>query len=68
LVKALLDEVWLIFIFSNSGWVTRRVSLVEQKLVTLPKHLSLPRFLVFFFWVAFFFCPVAFFKHYVLSF
>jgi hypothetical protein len=46
LVKALLDEVWwvflflLFFFFLHSRRVTRRVPLVEQKLVTLPKHLG----------------------------
>ena len=59
--RYLMRYGWYLYFF-NSGWVTRWVSLVEQKLVTLPKHLSSTRFLVGFFWVAVFFCPGAFFK------
>ena len=45
LVKALLDEVWWVFVLLllfllHSRRVTRPVPLVEQKLVTLPKHLG----------------------------
>ena len=31
---------FVVFLFLHSGRVTRRVPLVEQKLVTLPKHLG----------------------------
>jgi len=71
LVKALLDEVWVVFIFLHFRWVTRQLPLVEQKLVTIPMHMSSVGFVLlnlygFFYLSSVFFLPRCFFKHYIL--
>ena len=38
----ILDNCMIIVLISLFGWLTRRVPLVEQELLTLPEHLSSP--------------------------